>query len=390
MSRRLDRSRPLWELTVDRGPRADGARRAAGEDAPRARRRRRGGRHRHGPARPDARAARHPAARRAVGAARPTTAAPPRAARARRRSCARQKLLLDSAQRALAPDPRRAAGDLRSATELLVASSRATRPSAPMTPLNAGHRAQPPLRLRARAAGRPQGARARRRARRSTTRCWPPSPACCAATCEAAGEPIGQPLVALVPVQRAPARRGGRQPHLDGARRPARRRARPRRADRRDPRGDDRDQGLRRRARRRAARRRDAAGRRRSSPPTLARAMGGVRAFNLVVSNVPGPQQPFWLNGCRLLAVHPAVPLNPADAGPDRRGPQLRRQRLLRPAGRPRPRAAAGRDARGARRGHRRPPGQVCAARPRVTVSSARPVRPAGHQEEGSHGTSGT
>jgi hypothetical protein len=40
--------------------------------------------------------------------------------------------------------------------------------------------------------------------------------------------------------------------------------------------------------------------------------MGAVRAFNLVVSNVPGPQQPFWLNGCRLLAVHPAVPLNPA------------------------------------------------------------------------------
>jgi WS/DGAT/MGAT family acyltransferase len=48
---------------------------------------------------------------------------------------------------------------------------------------------------------------------------------------------------------------------------------------------------------------------------TLARAMGGVRAFNLVVSNVPGPQQPFWLNGCRLLAVHPAVPLNPSTQG---------------------------------------------------------------------------
>ncbi|MGH2841951.1 MAG: WS/DGAT domain-containing protein, partial [Solirubrobacteraceae bacterium] len=48
---------------------------------------------------------------------------------------------------------------------------------------------------------------------------------------------------------------------------------------------------------------------------TLARAMGGVRAFNLVVSNVPGPQQPFWLNGCRLLAIHPAVPLNPTSQG---------------------------------------------------------------------------
>jgi diacylglycerol O-acyltransferase / wax synthase len=27
---------------------------------------------------------------------------------------------------------------------------------------------------------------------------------------------------------------------------------------------------------------------------TLARTMGDVRAFNLVVSNIPGPQQPFW------------------------------------------------------------------------------------------------
>jgi diacylglycerol O-acyltransferase len=48
---------------------------------------------------------------------------------------------------------------------------------------------------------------------------------------------------------------------------------------------------------------------------TLARAMGGVRAFNLVVSNIPGPQQPFWLNGRRLLAAHPVVPLNPASQG---------------------------------------------------------------------------
>ena len=47
----------------------------------------------------------------------------------------------------------------------------------------------------------------------------------------------------------------------------------------------------------------------------LARSLGGVRAFNLVVSNVPGPQQPFYLNGERLLEVYPAVPLNPANQG---------------------------------------------------------------------------
>jgi hypothetical protein len=47
----------------------------------------------------------------------------------------------------------------------------------------------------------------------------------------------------------------------------------------------------------------------------LARAMGGVRAFNVVVSNIPGPQQPFYLNGSRLLEAYPAVPLNPASQG---------------------------------------------------------------------------
>jgi WS/DGAT/MGAT family acyltransferase len=45
----------------------------------------------------------------------------------------------------------------------------------------------------------------------------------------------------------------------------------------------------------------------------LARAMGSVRAFNLVVSNIPGPQQPFYLNGVRMREVYPVVPLNPAN-----------------------------------------------------------------------------
>lgn len=45
----------------------------------------------------------------------------------------------------------------------------------------------------------------------------------------------------------------------------------------------------------------------------LARAMGQVRAFNLVVSNIPGPQQPFYLSGVRMREVYPVVPLNPTN-----------------------------------------------------------------------------
>jgi WS/DGAT/MGAT family acyltransferase len=55
------------------------------------------------------------------------------------------------------------------------------------------------------------------------------------------------------------------------------------------------------------------------APPLLSalvsRAGVGGGAFNLVVSNVPGPQFPFYVDGSRVLAVHPAVPLNPADQG---------------------------------------------------------------------------
>jgi len=47
----------------------------------------------------------------------------------------------------------------------------------------------------------------------------------------------------------------------------------------------------------------------------LARAMGSVRAFNVVVSNIPGPQQPFYLSGVRMREIYPVVPLNPANQG---------------------------------------------------------------------------
>lgn len=51
------------------------------------------------------------------------------------------------------------------------------------------------------------------------------------------------------------------------------------------------------------------------APPIVSsvavRAMSGPRLFNLVVSNVPGPQQTFYLDGVPLREVYPAVPLNP-------------------------------------------------------------------------------
>jgi WS/DGAT/MGAT family acyltransferase len=54
------------------------------------------------------------------------------------------------------------------------------------------------------------------------------------------------------------------------------------------------------------------------APPLLssivARApLGG--AFNIVVTNVPGPQAPLYLNGSRVLGIYPIGSLNPADQG---------------------------------------------------------------------------
>jgi diacylglycerol O-acyltransferase len=42
---------------------------------------------------------------------------------------------------------------------------------------------------------------------------------------------------------------------------------------------------------------------------TLAQAVAHPRFFNLVVSSIPGPAVPRYLRGCRLRAIHPAVPL---------------------------------------------------------------------------------
>jgi diacylglycerol O-acyltransferase / wax synthase len=51
------------------------------------------------------------------------------------------------------------------------------------------------------------------------------------------------------------------------------------------------------------------------TPPTINRVLADVLArplaWNLVVSNVPGPQMPFYLLGRRMVEVYPVVPLSP-------------------------------------------------------------------------------
>ena len=223
-----------------------------------------------------------------------------------------QKLLLDSAQRALAADPRRAANDLRSATELVVQLAR-TRPSAPMTPLNEGlgpNRrfafADAPL-ADLKRAGKAQGATVNDALLAAVT-------GMLRHYLQAAGAALDAPLVALVPVSvRRPGEEGGNRISTVLVDLPV---------AEADPAGRIAAINATMTAIKDSAAVRAGAlllGASGWAPPLvssgLARAMGGVRAFNLVVSNVPGPQQPFWLNGCRLLAVNPAVPLNPATQG---------------------------------------------------------------------------
>ncbi|MCW2968811.1 MAG: wax ester/triacylglycerol synthase family O-acyltransferase [Solirubrobacteraceae bacterium] len=309
MSRRLDRSRPLWEMSV-----VDGL--------------------------PDGRAALLPKMHHALvdGVAavdvgtvlldpspepmdlRPDEAWEPQSYD-RRRHLARlaatpvfraQRLFLQSAERALTADPRRAAADLRRTTELLAEVAR-NRPQAPMTFLNRGigpNRRYATVRAPLadlKAAGKAAGGTVNDAILVAVS-------GMLARLFELAGERPSRPPVALVPVSvRREGEEGGNRistvlvdlPTSDMA--PADRIAAVHATM-----TTLKDSA----AVRAGALLVGASG---LAPPlvssTLARAMGGVRAFNLVVSNIPGPQQPFYMNGSRLLEAYPAVPLNPASQG---------------------------------------------------------------------------
>jgi len=233
-----------------------------------------------------------------------------------------QRLMFEGATRALDPNPRRAAGELKRATALAVELAR-NRPQAPMTPLNhpIGSNRRWAL-VRADLAGVKDAARASGAtvndvilsAVAGMLRSY-----LSAAGPDASG---GRPPVALVPVNVRRERDGelGNRISTVLVDLPT---------DVGDPAGRLRAVSSRMSALKESAAVRAGAllvGASGAAPPLisalLARAMSGVLAFNLVVSNIPGPQQPLYFSGSRVRAVYPVVPLNPG---------------LLRLARRPRP-----------------------------------------------------
>jgi diacylglycerol O-acyltransferase len=223
-----------------------------------------------------------------------------------------QKMVLETATRALDTSPRRAAEDLRSATELMTELAR-NRPQAPMTPLN-----EPisPNRRYAMARGSLDELKSAGKGAGGTV-----NDALLAVVAgmlrryfEAAGLALRAPPVALVPVS---VRREDEHEELGN-------RISTVFVDLPIAEADPLTQLRRVSETMRVLKDSSAVqagallvGATGWAPPlissVLVRAMGGVRAFNLVVSNVPGPQQPFYLGGSRMLEVLPIVPLNPVN-----------------------------------------------------------------------------
>ncbi len=224
------------------------------------------------------------------------------------------KLMVDGMLRALDPDPRRAAGDMRRASELALELAR-TRPQAPMSPLN--HPISPNRRYAV--------AHADLRAIKTAGK--------------AAGGTVNDVVLALVAemLSRYLAAAGGDHTRPPVALVPVSVRAGPQEGELGNristvfvdlPTGGLELAGRIQAISAQTRELKDSAAVRAGAlvvgaagwaPPLvsgiLARAMGSVRAFNLVVSNIPGPQQPFYLKGVRVREIYPIVPLNPSNQG---------------------------------------------------------------------------
>ncbi|HEX4106656.1 MAG TPA: wax ester/triacylglycerol synthase family O-acyltransferase [Solirubrobacteraceae bacterium] len=218
-----------------------------------------------------------------------------------------QRMLFDATGRMLDPQPLRAAGELRRATELLAELAR-NRPQAPPTPLN-----DPLGRTRRFALAEAPLGDIKRAAKAAGGTVNDVILAAVAGMLRLyLDDARGREPVALVPVNvRRAGEEGGNRISTVLVDLPA---------EITDPVQRIRVVGERTRALKDSAAVRagtlmvGAAG---LAPPLvssmLARALSGVRAFNIVVSNLPGPQQPLYLNGAEVRSIHPVVPLNPAN-----------------------------------------------------------------------------
>jgi WS/DGAT/MGAT family acyltransferase len=223
-----------------------------------------------------------------------------------------QGLMLDAARKAVDASPRRTAEDLRRATDLVTQLAR-TRPQAPMTPLNGPIS---PNRRFATARSELATIKAVAKAAEGTVNDVLLGAVAGMLRRYLVSEQVGGEPVALVPVSVRRAEEEGELGNristvfVDLPTREANplERVRAVRAQTRELKDSS--------AVRAGAMIVGATG---WAPPAISslmvRAMGGVRACNLIVSNVPGPQQPFYLGGCRLREIFPVVPLNPPNQG---------------------------------------------------------------------------
>lgn len=223
-----------------------------------------------------------------------------------------QKIVLDTATRALDTSPRRAAEDLRGATELMTELAR-NRPQAPMTPLN-----EPISPNRRYAVARASLEELKTAGKQAGGTVNDALLAVVAGMLrrylEAAGLALDASPVALVPVSVRRANERGELGNRMSTVFVDLPMAEP------DPLTRLRRISETMRALKESSAVQAGAllvGATGWAPPlvssVLVRAMGGMRAFNLVVSNVPGPQQSFYLGGSRMLEVFPIVPLNPVN-----------------------------------------------------------------------------